>query len=442
MEYPNYYYEQNDRQEQPQNPPPRRGIGGYIVTAVVFTIIGALLATILMPSLYEIAEGTQPAVPTAQPGLVSPEATPTPAQQPAETERPAYTPNPTTRPMPELNGESPVIGNAANPIPDIVEQVSAGVLGVINYAYIKDFGGSYVERATGSAFLISKDGYIVTNAHVVEDADAVAVTFADGTEVDAELVGMDKSMDIAVLKIEGENLHALKLGDSDAVRVGEFTIAIGDPTGRELAGTTTFGIISAAARDVNIDGKTNTYLQTDAAVNPGSSGGPLLNMAGEVIGITSAKTVTASYDEYGNAISAEGLGFAIPIHDALKIVSQLITNGYVLRPGIGVTIVTWDALSAQQYETAEGMLVYTVTKDGPADQAGLRPNDIIVEVDGMSVPTQDEFVAHVKAKTVGDALKLKVWRGGEYFETTLVIGDLNTMGSELVGGEADYNFFG
>ena len=302
MEYPNYYYEQNDRQEQPQNPPPRRGIGGYIVTAVVFTIIGALLATILMPSLYEIAEGTQPAVPTAQP---------------AETERPAYTPNPTTRPMPELNGESPVIGNAANPIPDIVEQVSAGVLGVINYAYIKDFGGSYVERATGSAFLISKDGYIVTNAHVVEDADAVAVTFADGTEVDAELVGMDKSMDIAVLKIEGENLHALKLGDSDAVRVGEFTIAIGDPTGRELAGTTTFGIISAAARDVNIDGKTNTYLQTDAAVNPGSSGGPLLNMAGEVIGITSAKTVTASYDEYGNAISAEGLGFAIPINDAL-----------------------------------------------------------------------------------------------------------------------------
>ena len=442
MEYPNYYYEQNDRQEQPQNPPPRRGIGGYIVTAVVFTIIGALLATILMPSLYEIAEGTQPAVPTAQPGLVSPEATPTPAQQPAETERPAYTPNPTTRPMPELNGESPVIGNAANPIPDIVEQVSAGVLGVINYAYIKDFGGSYVERATGSAFLISKDGYIVTNAHVVEDADAVAVTFADGTEVDAELVGMDKSMDIAVLKIEGENLHALKLGDSDAVRVGEFTIAIGDPTGRELAGTTTFGIISAAARDVNIDGKTNTYLQTDAAVNPGSSGGPLLNMAGEVIGITSAKTVTASYDEYGHAISAEGLGFAIPINDALKIVSQLITNGYVLRPGIGVTIVTWDALSAQQYETAEGMLVYTVTKDGPADQAGLRPNDIIVEVDGMSVPTQDEFVAHVKAKTVGDALKLKVWRGGEYFETTLVIGDLNTMGSELVGGEADYNFFG
>ena len=441
MEYPNYYYEQNDRQEQPQNPP-RRGIGGYVVTAVVFTIIGALLATILMPSLYDLEGTAQKPAPTLTPG-VSPEPVPTPeTQKPSESASPADTPKPTSRPMPELDGESPVIGNSTNPIPDIVEQVSAGVLGVINYAYVREFGGTYVEQAAGSAFMISTDGYIVTNAHVVEDADAVAVTFVDGTELDAEIIGMDKSMDVAVLKVEGENLHALKLGDSDAVRVGEFAIAIGDPTGRELAGTTTFGIIGATAREVNIDGRTNTYLQTDAAVNPGNSGGPLLNMAGEVIGITSAKTVTASYDEFGNAISAEGLGFAIPINDAMKIVSQLITRGYVLRPGIGVSIVTWDALSAQKYETVEGMLVYTVTKDGPADEAGLRPNDIIVEVDGAPVPTQDEFVAHVKAKTVGDTLELKVWRAGEYFDTTLTIGDLNTMGSEYVGGEADYNFFG
>ena len=441
MEYPNYYYEQNDRQEQPQNPP-RRGIGGYVVTAIVFTIIGALLATILMPSLYDLEGTAQKPAPTLTPG-VSPEPVPTPeTQKPSESASPADTPKPTSRPMPELDGESPVIGNSTNPIPDIVEQVSTGVLGVINYAYVREFGGTYVEQAAGSAFMISTDGYIVTNAHVVEDADAVAVTFVDGTELDAEIIGMDKSMDVAVLKVEGKNLHALKLGDSDAVRVGEFAIAIGDPTGRELAGTTTFGIIGATAREVNIDGRTNTYLQTDAAVNPGNSGGPLLNMAGEVIGITSAKTVTSSYDEFGNAISAEGLGFAIPINDAMKIVSQLITRGYVLRPGIGVSIVTWDALSAQKYETVEGMLVYTVTKDGPADEAGLRPNDIIVEVDGTPVPTQDEFVAHVKAKTVGDTLELKVWRAGEYFDTTLTIGDLNTMGSEYVGGEADYNFFG
>lgn len=445
MEYPNYYYEQNEQHESPQGEPPRRGIGGYIVTAVVFTIIGALLATILMPSLYQISEEIPQATPTIAPvpsGPLSPDATPSPNLDPLETERPAYTPNPTTRPMPELDGESPIIGNSVNPVPDIVEQTSSGVLGVINYANAGLFGNSYVEQASGSAFLISTDGYIVTNAHVVEDADAIAVTFVDGHEVDAELIGMDKSMDIAVLKVDGENLHALKLGDSDSVRVGEFTIAIGDPTGRELAGTTTFGIISATAREVNIDGKTNVYLQTDAAINPGNSGGPLLNMAGEVIGITSAKTVTASYDEYGNAISAEGLGFAIPINDAMRIVTQLITSGYVLRPGIGVTISTWDALAAQQYGTVEGMLVVSVTKDGPADEAGLRPNDIIVAVDGASVPTQDEFVALVQSKSVGDALALEVWRGGKTLETTLVIGDLNTMGSELVGGEADYNFFG
>ena len=125
----------------------------------------------------------------------------------------------------------------------------------------------------------------------------------------------------------------------------------------------------------------------------------------------------------------------------MKVISQLITSGYVLRPGIGVTIGAWDALSAQEYGTVEGMLVVSVTKDGPADEAGLRPNDIIVEVDGAAVPTQDEFVAHVKSKSVGDSLELKVWRAGEYFDTMLVIGDLNTMGSELVGGEADYNFF-
>ncbi len=436
MEYPNYYYEQSAPQGEQPKKTPRRGIGGYIVTAIVFTLVGALLATILLPSLYELEQ--QPMIPASTP---APNNAPLPTPRP-ESEKPAYTPNPTTRPMPELNGTNPVIGDSTNPIPEIVEQVSAGVLGVINYGMVFEFGGISVEQGSGSGFLISEDGYIVTNAHVVEDADSIGVSLSDGSELEAELIGMDKTMDIAVLKIEADGLYALKMGDSDGVRIGEFTIAIGDPTGRELAGTTTFGIISATAREVNIDGRTNTYLQTDAAINPGNSGGPLLNMAGEVIGITSAKTVTASYDEYGNAISAEGLGFAIPINDAMRIVSQLITSGYVLRPGIGVSIVAWDALSAQEYGTVAGMLVYSVTRDGPAHKAGLRNNDIIVEVDGEPVPTQDDFVAYVQSKLVGDSLHMKVWRAGEYYETDLVIGDLNSLGSELVDGEADYNFFG
>ena len=437
MEYPNYYYEQDDRQEE--YPKRKRGIGGYIVTAIVFTIVGALLATILMPPLYELQQTPSPTPvhPTAEPGRSTPAPTPTPAA-----DYPRNTPNPTTRPMPDLDGEAPDIGDTINPIPEIVEQVSPGVVSITNYAYVPSFGGIFSERATGSGFVISTEGYIITNAHVVEDASRVSVTFTDGTEVNVEVIGLDKSMDVAVLKAETGTSYALKLGDSNTVRIGEFVIAIGDPTGRELAGTPTFGIISATERVVNIDGRSNTYLQTDAAINPGNSGGPLLNMAGEVIGITSAKTVTASYDEYGNAIGAEGLGFAIPINDAMQIAAQLITNGHVLRPGIGVSIVTWDALSAEEYGTVEGMLVYTVTKDGPAHKAGLQVNDIIVEVDGVSVPTQQEFVSMVGAKNPGEELLFKVWRAGEYYETTVVVGDLNTLGSETVGGEADYNFFG
>lgn len=451
MEYPHYYYDdQNTGNESPNGKPPRRGIGGYIVTAVVFTIVGALLATILMPSLYEIDKlsevpAASPSAPAATP---KPEATVPPVEEseaPEAPKAPSYTPNPTTRPMPELNGDMPVIGDPANPIPDIAEQASAGVVGIINYTKLGalgiEFGDSLVEQGSGSGFVISTDGYILTNSHVVEDSHAIGVMFPDGTEEEAEIIGLDKTTDIAVLKIEKEDLYALKLGDSDKVRVGEFTIAIGDPTGRELSGTTTFGIISATAREMNIDGNTNVYLQTDAAINPGNSGGPLLNMAGEVIGITTAKTVTASYDEFGNAISAEGLGFAIPINDAVRIVTELITTGYVQRPGVGISIVEWDELAAAEYETPQGVLVYSVTKDGPADKAGLHPDDIIVEVNGEKTPSQSDFVAMVKAMRVGDTFSVKVWRAGEYFDATLEVADLNSLGNELVGGTANYNFY-
>lgn len=450
MEYPHYYYDdptdESSRQERPQ----RRGIGGYIVTAVVFTIVGALLATILMPSLYDIEQQAEnpaatPDMPVATPAPDQADPFPEDEEAAEKPQKPSYTPNPTTRPMPELNGDTPVISDPANPLPDIAEQVSAGVVGIINYAQFNalgiPLGDGLVEQGSGSGFVISGDGYILTNSHVVEDSDAVGVMFPDGTEMEAEIIGLDKTTDVAVLKIEGEGHYALKLGNSDTVRVGEFTIAIGDPTGRELSGTTTFGIISATAREMNIDGNTNVYLQTDAAINPGNSGGPLLNMAGEVIGITSAKTVTASYDEFGNAISAEGLGFAIPINDAMKIATELITKGYVQRPGVGISIVEWDELAAAEYETPHGVLIYSVTKDGPADKAGIRPDDIIVEVNGQPTPSQSDFVAMVKAMQVGDTFTVKAWRSGEYYETTVEVVDLNTLGNELAGGEANYNFY-
>jgi len=444
MEYPNYYYEDQNPQQHEKK---RRGIGGYIVTAVVFTLIGALLATTFMPSDGLSGSNNLPQA-TATPGR-NDGVIPTPSitwgwetAAPEETTSgPILTPEPANGSMPPLDGVAPTIGDTANPIPDIVEQVSAGVVGIINYGYNAQYG-DYEERASGSGFVISSQGYILTNAHVIDGAAKLGVMFTDGTEEEAVLVGYDNTMDLAVLRVNRTGLYALKMGDSNALRVGEYIITIGDPTGRELAGTTTFGIVSATARTITIDGQTNTYIQVDAAVNPGNSGGPLINLKGEVVGIVSAKTVTASYDDYGNAISAEGLGFALPINEVLELAGQLITEGGIKRPGIGISVIEWSEQIAREYGTVTGVLVYTVIKDGPGDKAGLRPNDIIVEVDGQAVPTQSDFVALVRSKSVGDSMALKVWRAGEYFDTTLTLGDLNGMGSELVDGEADYDFFG
>ncbi|MBQ7091239.1 MAG: trypsin-like peptidase domain-containing protein, partial [Clostridia bacterium] len=285
-----------------------------------------------------------------------------------------------------------------------------------------------------SGFVVASEGYIITNAHVIRGADRVSVIFSDKEEVEAEVVGSDSTLDVAVLKVEKSGLTPLALGDSDPVRVGEFTIAIGNPSGSELAGTTTFGIISATARSINIDGQTNNFIQTDAAINPGNSGGPMLNMKGEVIGITTAKNIYAGFDEFGNSINAEGLGFAIPINSAMDIACQLIENGRVIRPGIGVNVIGIDGETAEFYEIPEGILIYSVTRNGPAHKAGLKVDDIIVEYDGIAASSQDEFVDYVKALSLGDVLHLVVDREGKTVEIEVTLADMNEMGEELVGG--------
>lgn len=336
-----------------------------------------------------------------------------------------------TRELPEFDGKAPVITDRFNPAPDIVDQVFDGVVGITLY---EEYDGEMVEGGYGSGFVVSTEGYIVTNAHVVRGADKVTVTFSDQDEAEAELVGMDSTLDVAVLKVEKSGLTPLALGDSDPVRVGEFTIAIGNPSGTELAGTTTFGIISATARSINLDGKVNNFIQTDAAINPGNSGGPLLNMKGEVIGITTAKNIYAGYDEYGNSISAEGLGFAIPMNEAMQIACQLIENGRVIRPGMGVQVIGIDAESAELYGIPEGIIIYSVTRNGTAHKAGLKVDDIIVNYDGIDVTTQETFVQYVQTLFVGDVLHLTVIREGETVEIDVTMADMNEMGDELVGG--------
>ena len=401
------------------------------------------------PSMTQAVEVT----PTPEPGTTAlPEDTQSPENTQAPETEPTAIPEPTAttyvsaedRQMPTLDGIAPTLpalpGYESNPIPDIYDAVSPGVVGVLNYRQAQSAKGKTYDElyGSGTGFVVSSAGYILTNAHVVDGANKITVkVYGEEEERDALLIGSDTETDIAVLKVNNASLHPLVLGDSDQVRVGEYVLAIGNPLSTdELANTITYGIISATKREVTIDNYTNTYLQTDAAINFGNSGGPLINMKGEVIGINSAKTVTAGYDEMGNALSAEGIGFALPINQVQKIMQVLITKGYIERPGIGVTVATVTADMAEEAGVPAGVLVESVVKGKPADQAGVLAGDIILEANGEQVSTHEQLVSLVKGCMIGDQLKVKVYRDGKTLDLTIVIGNKSEMNFNDVVGEA------
>ena len=261
---------------------------------------------------------------------------------------------------------------------------------------------------------------------MTEGAAKLTVSLHDGRTYDATLVGSDIFTDVAVLKIEADGLTALPVGDSSKLRVGEFVLAIGDPiSADELSGSVTFGILSALSRRINIEGFVNEYLQTDAAVNPGNSGGPLINMRGEVIGVTSAKYTSAGVDESGQTISSEGIGFALPINNVVEMAHSLIENGSRVRPGIGVTIVSYSDPTGAADNT--GVYIRDVTAGGPADEAGLKAGDRLLKIDGVEKTTTDEFVEIIRAKAVGESVVMTVERGEEILDITVVIGDMNQI---------------
>lgn len=427
----------------------RRESGGNAFATIVIIVVLALLALLVVglfwPHLlggspnepYQMESPTPSATPQADDKSLAP-----PAAE--ETTAPEATPTPQAaapeREMPKLDGIAPVIpGLIDNPIPSIYEAVSPGVVGVLNYVKAQSLTGKQIEElyGSGTGFAVSSAGYILTNAHVVEGAQRIAVkVFGEEEERDATLIGSDSETDIAVLKVEGVALQPLMLGDSDRVRVGEYVLAIGNPLSTdELANTITFGIVSATTREVTIDNYTNTYLQTDAAINFGNSGGPLINMSGEVIGVNSAKTITAGFDEMGNAVSAEGIGFALPINQVKRIMEILITKGYVERPGIGVTVSTIDEAMAEEAGVPVGALVQSVVKGRPADQAGLVAGDIIVEANSKAITTHEELVNIVLSCMIGDELKIRVYRDGKYLDLTIMIGNKSEMNfDDIVGG--------
>ncbi len=276
--------------------------------------------------------------------------------------------------------------------------------------------------AAGSGFVISSDGYIVTNYHVIKGATSIKVAFVDGTSYDAKLVGGEAENDIAVLKIEATGLHAVTLGDSDSLVVGEAVYTIGNPLG-ELTWSLTDGLISAKDRTVTTsEGETMNMLQTNTAINSGNSGGPLFNAYGEVVGITSAKLSSSGSS---SEASIEGLGFAIPINDVKDMITDIIEHGYVTgKPNVGI-LMTDVSSAATQYGVPAGAYVEAVLDGSCADKAGLKQGDIICAVDGTEVTSSDDLKSAVQDKKAGDSVTFTIYRDGSKQDLTLTLDEDN-----------------
>ncbi len=293
---------------------------------------------------------------------------------------------------------------------DIAAKVGPAVVGIINKTNAISFF-NMASESSGSGVIINEEGYIVTNFHVIENARELKVILNTGKEYPATVVGYDQRSDLAVLKIEENGLTYANFGDSSYVNVGSRVIAIGNPLGTELMGTVTQGIISAVNRTVNIEDKTLTLLQTDAAINSGNSGGPLVNAYGEVIGINSVKMA---------ATGVEGIGFAIPSNEVKAVVDDLINNGYVtgrLMVGVSGTNIT-EKLS-KYYDLPVGFYVNEVYEGYGAYLAGVQSGDVIIKCDGKSVSTVDDINEIRDTHKVGDMMEIVVWRNGK--EVTLKI---------------------
>ena len=311
----------------------------------------------------------------------------------------------------------------------VSEMVSPSVVVItteqVVYSQWSWYGQNQVESGAGSGVIISSDGYILTCAHVVDGASNITVTIND-KDYTATLVGEDTTSDIAVIKIDANGLTPATVGDSDSLKVGQNVMAVGNPLG-ELGGTVTGGMISALNRSVTIQGtnSTNTMslIQMDASVSPGNSGGGLFNMNGELVGIVNAKSSSSD---------AEGLGFAIPINDAIKVAQELLENGYVTgRPYLGITyLAVTDAQTAQQLGVnAYGVYIVDVTKGGPADQAGLKAGDRIVSVDGSEIAAKDDLGTLMQKHAAGDTLAITVARDGQMQTVNVTLGEKTASNS-------------
>lgn len=329
---------------------------------------------------------------------------------------------------------------AKSPIADLVEKVAPSIVnidvegtvtrtmnpGIPNDPFFREFFGDLFREYTrrvpmkgaGSGFIVSKDGRILTNNHVIAQADKITVTFSNGKTAEATVIGKDPTFDIAVIKVKGKDLPTLEMGDSDTIRVGETLIAIGNTLGLGLEPTVTVGVLSARNRSIhmqnfNFDG----FLQTDASINPGNSGGPLIDMNGRVIGINTAIIS-----------SAQGIGFAIPINMAKQVMNDIVTYGKVRRGQMGVYLqpITEEIAQAFDLKSTKGALVADVVHDSPAEKAGLKRGDIITKIDGKDVEDSVKLSTTVRQHMAGDKIELEVLRNGASKKFTITLSEVDT----------------
>ena len=311
----------------------------------------------------------------------------------------------------------------------VANKVLPSIVGItVEYTINSPYYGYTMQSsasATGSGVIISEDGYILTNNHVVNtsatssfyqvsDANKITVKLYNDDEIyEAKIVGKDETTDLAVIKIDKTGLPAATLGNSDSIQVGEFSMAVGNPLGMESS--VTAGIISAANRTITSDGKNYTVIQTDAAINSGNSGGALVNSKGEVIGINTLKL---------SGTGVEGIGFAIPINSTVEIYEQLISDGKVKRPFIGISGRDIDEETAKQYkDIVPGVYVKSVEEFSSAERAGIKPYDIITEIDGHAISGMDELNEIKNTHKIGDTITLKIYRDNKYIDVNVTLGE-------------------
>lgn len=316
------------------------------------------------------------------------------------------------------------IDNNAEPTIAIKEAVGSAVVGIVGKIARK--GSDEFRSGAGSGIVLSENGYIITNYHVISDADKLYVVFeGEVDEVPADLIGYDNIRDIAVIKVARNNLTAPIFGDSSTVKTGEMSVAIGNPLGT-LNGTITQGIISASNRELTLEtGRTQDFIQTDTAINPGNSGGALLNRNGEVIGINTRKETTVAIDDWGLPVAAEGIGYAIPINDALSIAEVLIREGRVERAQMGVTLKMITADMDEAKDGRPGIMVASVTRSGPADIAGIRKNDMILEIEDEKIEALGDISNLLDKKKIGEEIHVKVSRNDKELQYVVQLQDLS-----------------